>query len=306
MSVRLLDLCEIDERPRGERVVADARLRFSGRPGRVVREQDQRLLRRIFGAQGLPLRPRSKNRAGEDGAGDDQAHGMAPAGRGQAKARSQIRAGGCGRDRPRGGSLRWRPCHGRVERSAPGQPSGAEQRDACVAGDVPRPVDQRVDSEDDNEREHAQHPDALRAVGSRAAFGHPTPPAAPLSRAALEQRAPSAPAPVEGVGGAPGGGHPGGEQHQREHDAEETEIGERLNDETVRVPDVQRLGAVAQARGRVAFRAHPQDGVGFEDFQCLLPVLGANAADCCQAPGRVGHLRVRVRDRASVSGRCFR
>ena len=54
------------------------------------------------------------------------------------------------------------------QRPAAGQPAGAEQRDARVAGHVPGPVGERVDAEHDDEAEHAQHADALGRVRRRA------------------------------------------------------------------------------------------------------------------------------------------
>ena len=94
---------------------------------------------------------------------------------------------------------------------------------------------------------------------------------------------------------APGRGHPGEQQRERQREPDDAEVGERLHDVAVGVPDVERLRAVAQARRRVAFRAGAERRVRLEDLQRLVPVARAHAADrrqaaraCWTAPARAG------------------
>ncbi len=61
-----------------------------------------------------------------------------------------------------------------------------------------------------------------------------------VARADLQPRAPARPAAVERVRGAPGGGHPGEQQRERERQPDRAQVGERLHDESVRVFDFQR------------------------------------------------------------------
>ncbi len=98
---------------------------------------------------------------------------------------------------------------------------------------------------------------------------------------------------------ATGGCHPGREQRQREQEADEAEVGERLHDEAVRVLDFQQRRAVAQARRLVAAGSRAERRMRFEHVERLAPVARAHAGHRRQASGRIGRrFGVRVRQRA--------
>src|SRR5204862_8052852 len=81
-----------------------------------------------------------------------------------------------------------------AQRSAPRQPTGAQERRAGVARHVPRPVDERVRAEHDRQGEHGEHAYALRRVWLGPALPART---RPLSD--MQPRAPRGPSAVERV-----------------------------------------------------------------------------------------------------------
>ncbi len=91
-----------------------------------------------------------------------------------------------------------------LQRAAPGEPAGAQQRHARVAGHVPGPVDERVHAEHDHEAEHAQQADAL----GRVATGARSCRRCPAGRRRAESPRAHRPAAVERMRRAPGRRHP--------------------------------------------------------------------------------------------------
>ncbi len=95
---------------------------------------------------------------------------------------------------------------------------------------------------------------------------------------------------------------------------DDAEVGERLHDVAVRVAHVERLGAVAESRRRIAFCARAERRMRLEHLQRLVPVARSHAADRRQSPGpvrrdrrvRIGDRVQRVRDRAGEAAMACR
>ena len=241
----LLDVGEREQRFGRQRVACDGRCAAAQRAARgSLRDQRERLLGGFFRALRLPLRPGGEQRRDDDRGGDAArararprpaaaARRLAPAARSPALGARRARRR-CDRRRDVAGrAARGRPASRRT--AAPRRRRRARTRSSRRAsGRRTRPPGRACSA--------CRCARACRAAAARQ-------PGA--TRAQLRQP-PAVQRRLNGCVARPAAAIHASSSASASSQPDEAEVGERLHDEAVRVPDFERLGAVAQARGPVA------------------------------------------------------
>ena len=174
----------------------------------------------------------------------------------------------------------------RADRPAASDPAGEHERDHRVGGHEPGPVEGRVHGEHDHDGGHRQQADPLGRIGA----GPPR--ASQAGRAGRRER-------------------PGGAEREADAEADDAEVGERLEDVAVGVDGERRARHEALVGHRIGAGAGPDDGARVEHVEREVPIEGVIVAGLRQAARvrrglhgvRVGEVGPGVADRAAQAAR---